>query len=465
MSDNSKIDQDHAVYSNILKSLYAAFKNIRLYSPSHPSAQEASRQLISGLDEFFRNRFEISIQNNEAIFIINDDYFIEESLSFYELLHSLELLKINRVVFLPGVTKMEIVDFCVHLQKNSKEVTGAPSLFASEHIRNHANVTVIEIQKRKESGVNLERARAVTDEWLTLADTVTSKILEEQTLGGGDLSHALDNLIDHIHQIPASFSILLAMTPPGRLLVEHSVHTMIQSIFVGIYMGYDLGSLKNLALAALLHDIGRQLLPSEFTTGTAISTTDAGFLHLHVRDGASLLTGVQGVPFSVVRVALEHHIGTDGFGYPFSSQTHKRHPFSLIVSATSFMSWGTVSDAVYHKPAPMHRRIASLIRRAGTQFDPFVVKFLVPFFGLYPPGTKVRLDTGEKAVVLVPSTDNILRPVVAIDKGSGSFQIRHLAGHPGGQPGFKPSIEKAIGWEPNIAPLIEIIPDDLSDSI
>jgi hypothetical protein len=63
-----------------------------------------------------------------------------------------------------------------------------------------------------------------------------------------------------------------------------------------------------------------------------------------------------------------------------------------------------------------------ILRNAGTMFDPRVVKVFIRAMGVYPVGTVVELDTGERAVVVRQNESLHLlhRPAVALLGADGS---------------------------------------------
>lgn len=404
-------------YARTLVSWNTVVKTIGMYSASHPTSLESAQKMAVVLGDILAKRFECAIQHSDGLFVAEDFFFIEESLMFYDLLRQLERRKIHSVVFLPGVAAQELIQLGSHLQPKN-----ADSVFGSEHIR-----TTSEGERAPAKNENaIVRVEKIYDEWLNAADTIFSKLTDEQTLIGSELSLRLDQLIDAVHQNPPVWAGVLAMPRNAPVNTRHAIDSMVLAIYVGLQLNYDLATIKTLAIAALLHDIGRFFLPADFKTGHTVSPEDVPFAQLHSRDGASFLAGVPGLPMSVVRCALEHHIGTDGQGYPVLPTSHNLHFFSKIISLVDFVSWGTVSDTCYHRPVPLHRRIRSLIRRSGTQFDPLLVKILVPFFGVYPPGTRVQLSSGQIGVVMLPDPRNILRPSVAIPLGNGRWSFRPL---------------------------------------
>src|SRR5689334_13112031 len=86
-----------------LQAWYIAVKNAKLYNVNHPSFESGAQQLVTVLQDVFQVSMELSIQHNDGIFRIDDDFFLEESLTMFDLLSVLEEAKISRVLFLPGV--------------------------------------------------------------------------------------------------------------------------------------------------------------------------------------------------------------------------------------------------------------------------------------------------------------------------------------------------------------------------
>lgn len=436
-------------YARTIVSWNTVFKTVAMYTPDHPSAMEAARKMAIVLEEVLQKRFEVTIQHSEALFTAEDFFFIEESLMFYDLLRQMEKRKIPGVIFLPGVAAPELIQLGAHLQAKSNEAA-----FSSPHIRVMAEGESADATTELASrGVQpaIERTTKLYDEWLGIGEQIFSKLLDEQTLIGAEVSLRLDQLIDSVNQNPPAWASVLATKKDAAVNIRHSIDSMVLAIFIGLQLNYDTTTVKSLAIAALLHDIGRFLLPADFKTDYAVSPDDVPFVQLHSRDGASFLAGVAGLPMSVVRCALEHHIGVDRQGYPALPSNHDLHFFSKIIALVDFVSWGTVSDSTYHRPVALHRRLRSMIRRSRTQFDPLLVKVLVPFFGVYPPGTRVRLSSGQPAVVMLPDARNIVRPTVAIHLGAGRWSFQSLAS-PAGDKDL--SIASAFGSSPEFSQLL-----------
>lgn len=433
-----------------------AVKNAKLYSPQHPSTAQAIQGLIAALSDVFQISGELSIHQTEGLFRIEEDVFLEESLLMFELLSVLEESKISRVLFLPGIQADEILSFVMTLQKKPGAPVTPQPLFASAHLK--AFPEAPEANKISEKQRTFERilsTQKIIRDWSDRTAAIFNRLIDEQTLLVAELSEPFDELIDALQRNPSLFSIGLSLPKKHNLHLEHAVHTMILSLYIGQQIGYDMSTLKNLALAALCHDIGRNFLPTDFSSGQILEPSDIELIKLHARDGASFLSGVQSLPLLIARVALEHHVGYDGLGYPHLPKGLKPHVFSQIVGLADFVSWGSISEKSYHRPTSSAKLVRCLLHRAGTQFNPIMVKLLLPFMGLYPTGTKVILDTGEKAICLENNYRNILRPALAIN-GQTYRWISDVAAT--GKP-FSCEIKNFRGQELNMEPLLPLIPN------
>lgn len=455
-------------YVKTIRACYAAFKNTRLYSPEHPTTKESAQKFVGQLETIFQNRFDFPLKQIDGLLVVDDYYFIEESLMLYDLLRALESRNISQVLFLPGIQAEEVVACCVYLQKSPAGEGNAATQadFSNDHIQTSSTQDKEKNKKDHSTQILFKLSSGLYQEWLELTDKTLTKLLEEQNVPLADLSIPLDRLIDAITQRPADFALLICSQPVKNIHLQHALNTTIQAIFLGDQMGFDPTSIKVLALGALFHDIGRCLLPSDFTTGYKLDPSDTDIIQLHARDGASFLAGVQGLPMSAVRAALEHHIGFDGLGYPSLPASQKPHIFSQIISLADFVSWATVSERTYHKPTSIHRILRSALHRSGTQFSPLLVKLLLPFFGLFPPGTLLELSTGEKAVSMVPNLSHIARPLVLVLGEDNRPTPRSLAAvADNAAVPFPSSIKRIVGRHKNIESLIAFLPDSTQPAL
>jgi putative nucleotidyltransferase with HDIG domain len=179
-------------------------------------------------------------------------------------------------------------------------------------------------------------------------------------------------------------------------------------------LGIDGRLLREFGLSALMHDIGKVRTPKEILNKPD-KLTDEEFVIMrrHVVDGAEILRRTPEMPILAPVVAFEHHLRLDGSGYPL---TVKRASMNLgsMLCAISDVYDAMRSQRAYQQAFPTDRIVAVLKRNEGAQLDQNLVRRFVQLLGIYPPGTLVRLSTGEVAVVLRIHAPDPHRPRVRV---------------------------------------------------
>ncbi|MBI3724181.1 hypothetical protein HY251_09555, partial [bacterium] len=103
-------------------------------------------------------------------------------------------------------------------------------------------------------------------------------------------------------------------------------------------------------------------------------------------------------------------------GHPTTRATIRNlHPLARILSICEAYD-ALVGPAPGHEALRPDRAFARLLEGRPRAFDPRVVAAFARLVGTYPPGTPVRLNTGEEAIVARPG-EVPDRPVVAIQRG------------------------------------------------
>jgi HD-GYP domain-containing protein (c-di-GMP phosphodiesterase class II) len=179
-------------------------------------------------------------------------------------------------------------------------------------------------------------------------------------------------------------------------------------------LGIEGRLLLEFGLSALMHDIGKIRTPKEILNKPEqLTEEEFTIMRRHVVDGAELLRRTPEMPILAPVIAFEHHLRLDGSGYPYGA---KRPTLNL---GTMLCSISDVYDAMrsqraYQQVFPTDRILAVLKRADGTQFDQHLVRRFVQLLGIYPPGTLVKLGSGEVAVVTRGHAPDPYRPRVRV---------------------------------------------------
>jgi len=141
----------------------------------------------------------------------------------------------------------------------------------------------------------------------------------------------------------------------------------------------------------------------------------------HPVDGAAILRASREIPKLAAIVAFEHHLRADGQGYPNGV---RRAPINL---GTVLCSIADAYDAmrstrVYQPATPADRIMEILLHNDGSQFDANLVRRFTGLMGVYPPGTLVRLSSGEVGMVVEGGSDRGATEInVVVDRRGESW--------------------------------------------
>jgi HD-GYP domain-containing protein (c-di-GMP phosphodiesterase class II) len=169
--------------------------------------------------------------------------------------------------------------------------------------------------------------------------------------------------------------------------------------------------------------VGKQRVPRAILEKPGRPTSEEfAEIRRHPEYGQEILAACPGLPESVPLVALQHHERTDGSGYPQGLTTPQIHPHSLITAvADSFDAMTT--NRPYHKGCAPRQAVLELYGLADRRLDGRAVQALIRLVGVYPVGTRIVLNTGERGVVLAANPHDATRPVVLIDEDSGGRRV------------------------------------------
>lgn len=133
------------------------------------------------------------------------------------------------------------------------------------------------------------------------------------------------------------------------------------------------GDLRDLALGALLHDIGKVGIPDHILHKPGpLTDEEMTIIRRHPVIGAELLYGLP-VVAAALPVVLHHHERWDGQGYP-DGLTGEEIPLAARIFAVCDALDSMTSDRPYRRARPMGVAREEIQRAAGTQFDPTVVE-------------------------------------------------------------------------------------------
>lgn len=259
----------------------------------------------------------------------------------------------------------------------------------------------------------LVNAQTRNDATKTLKDTM----LHIRDKGGthGDLIYKVVNeLIDEIiHNWKIAYS-LMDIRAMNDYLFSHCLTICILSVMTGVSAGYTYQQLKELGAGAILHDIGKILIPDVIVNKREkLTPQEYAELQKHAQLGYEMLKNCVDISSVAAHVAWEHHERLNGSGYPRNLGGREIHDYAKICAIADVYD-ALSSDRIYRPRMLAHEVIEYLRDGSQTQFDPDLVKLFLENIAPFPIGSMVLLNNQEIALVIKVPQDFPARPTVRV---------------------------------------------------
>lgn len=269
----------------------------------------------------------------------------------------------------------------------------------------------------KQGLLNLDQTKALYQEMLSLASRVIKVAKAKQALDVKEIDPTLQKITEQILLENNDLLIETYFSLKEDYLASHMVNSCIYSIKLAAALGYRDLSLKWLAQAAFLYDIGMIEVYDLANRPAKLIDSELIQVRRHTELGADLLKGVPDLGKEASLIVREHHEHFNASGYPQGLAGSSIHEFSRI-AALCDMYEALTHERKYKKRLSQFESVKEVIKNKAI-FDPKILKVFIDTFGVYPVGTLVQLNNQEVASVVKNNKESILRPVVSIVFDSG----------------------------------------------
>jgi len=400
--------QKSKLAEELLRRLAAALRGVQLYAPTHPLVGRSITALAEALQLTHTAAPSIAIGIVGDNLVVGDIPVPRAGENMGKLISQLQDAGIERIVIDRGVTPGELSELVQTI--GGRDAREATKTLALKHIR----VGRLQVEKSEAKSIDMKDYRRLYNEAVSVAGRLWDSA---QTEGQPDADAGrtiVDSLADEVSYNRTALLALTALKSYDTYTFTHMVNVSILTMGQARGFGIEGALLREMGLAALMHDIGKVRTPSEILNKTE-KLTDREFeiLRRHTIDGAEILRRTPTMPTLAPVVAFEHHLRLDGTGYPVGVAR------PLLNLGTMLCGIADVYDAmrsqrVYQEAFPTDRILSVLQRNDGKQFDQNLVRRFVQLVGIYPAGNLVRLTSGHIAVVLKAYAPDPYRPRVRL---------------------------------------------------
>ena len=406
---------------DLVRKLAAALRAGQLYAPGHPLVQRAFDTLNEALTQLLTDQATIAVGIIGNEIIVGDVPLPRAAESMGEMIRRLKSLGIERIAFDRGVTpeQVEMLALTIaHPERRPGEA--APGVEAADPLAvfnrlTHIRVGRIQMEEKKEtSAADIATIRRLYSD----ATNVAGNVWESAKTEGVPDPKAARALVDSLAQaVSANRTALIALTALknyDNYTFTHMVNVSILTMSQERALGIEGATLRELGLAALMHDIGKVRTPTEILNKPEkLTDAEFGVMRMHVVDGAEILRRTPEMPAVAPVIAFEHHLRLDGTGYPFGVSRSGLNVGTMLCSIADVYD-AMRSQRAYQQAFPSDRILEVMKRNDGQQFDQHLVRRFTQLLGIYPPGNLVRLDDGALAVVMAVHAPEPFKPRVKV---------------------------------------------------
>ncbi|MDR2966224.1 MAG: HD-GYP domain-containing protein [Treponema sp.] len=262
----------------------------------------------------------------------------------------------------------------------------------------------------------MEKATEFYKGLLAYTEIMFTKAAVSGDLDYKDITDRIKDMVEYVKEDRRFLMRVLKNVEPApskTYLASHSVRSTIISIIIGTYLKLPNHRLLELAIAALIHEVGMLKLPTAiFMNDRPLNDSEKKAIVTHPVLGYSMLKSLD-FPLPICLAALEHHERENGGGYPRRLSSEKISLYSKIIAVAC--SYEALSSKRPHKEEKDgYTGMLELLKNEGKQYDDTVVKALVLSLSIYPIGLYVLLSNNKKGQVIDVNPENPRFPIVQI---------------------------------------------------
>ncbi len=213
---------------------------------------------------------------------------------------------------------------------------------------------------------------------------------------------------------PDAFLLLNKIRKEDSYTYGHSIQCTAYAIAFGRQLGLPPEQIHELALGALLFDVGKSKIPKRLLDKPgSLLPPEFEVVKMHVAHGVDLLQQSSGIAPRTLSLVATHHERFDGSGYPRGLKGGDIPLFGRMAGIIDFFD-AITSHRPYAPSTSPHEAIKSLYNFRNTLFQDELIEQFIQTLGVYPIGTLVELSNGEVGIVVGQNRARRLRPQVLI---------------------------------------------------
>ncbi len=303
---------------------------------------------------------------------------------------------------------------------------------------------------RRDLRDELPGALKLREEMETVLEDVFQSVSSGKNIDISATREVSEKMVESVFRNESALPCVAKTRQTEKYLISRALNVSTLMIAFAKFIGMQPAEIVNIAIGALLHDVGMLKLDQNLLKKPEkLTPQEYEDVKMHVLYSYEIISVSAGEMQPALQMALLHHERFDGAGYSHGLKGE------VIPKSVRMLSIADVFDAMtstkaYNGAMNLSAGNRKLVELAGMgQLDGSLVEWFIRCIGIYPVGAIVRLSTGKIGIVIRQNAQSLLKPVVNIiyDGVKDRFVRRHrmdLSEIPDDRPDGK---IVATGWE------------------
>lgn len=350
----------------IITEIVATVTNMHLYPPTHPQVAPLVDRVHESISQLLEKTSELSI------FIVDEDI----------VLHGRPLVNVGPVgkTFVKLFSKKDIESITLIAGLPKRQLFDFLNDLASVDVKSVASRSCIKVGR---VSFDAERETEVTD-FLAFRDMIVTElkalyygIRSGKKFDIDDVKDIVVQFIENFTRTMNPLQLLASLKSEDEYTYVHATNVALLTMCLAEYLGFQGKTLENIGVAALLHDVGKMVIPDEILNKPgALDSEERTVMETHPLRGVQYLARQADIPPMVMLAAMEHHLKYDGSGYPHISDDWRPNIVSQMVSVADVFD-ALRSKRPYSGPMGQDKIVDILRHEKGKALNPELVEHFV----------------------------------------------------------------------------------------
>lgn len=301
------------------------------------------------------------------------------------------------------------------------------------HSLRYQGLALVPTYENKMSSYNI-LDQSISKKTFSSIQKTWDKLRQNEKIDKELLSDSTNELVEDVMKKfgDINYIPLVKLNSFDQYTYAHTLNVGLITLLMAVEMGFGKKDLYELTYAGLLHDIGKSRIDEKILNAPRkLTDEEYNIVKQHVVLG-KLICQEQKIEGDILRGVYEHHERYDGHGYIAGKKGTEISFYGRLISVADVYD-ALTSKRAYKDMWNYYKVVSYILQNAGKIFDPEISSSFIKVFGVYPPGTMVKLNDSRTATVVAVRKGNELQPVVQvedkiIDLSKEKFYIMQVIG-------------------------------------